>query len=169
MEDICLIFSQVCHAVWAGAHPGVTTIAECKLHLNDPPDRLDCSHFQRTPPTASGSFMSASTLLFSLQDGVAVVTINRPDKLNALNDAVFRELAEIVSRAESDPAIRGVIVTGAGPKAFAAGADIAELASQGPSEAKARSLAGQAVMRRLEALGKPVIAAVNGFCLGGGC
>lgn len=113
--------------------------------------------------------MSASTLLFSLHDGVAVVTINRPDKLNALNDAVFRELAEIVSRAESDPAVGGVIVTGAGPKAFAAGADIAELANQGPSEAKARSLAGQAVMGRLERLGKPVIAAVNGFCLGGGC
>jgi enoyl-CoA hydratase len=113
--------------------------------------------------------MTFSTLLFSLQDGVAVVTLNRPDKLNALNDAVFRDLAEVVGRAESDPAIRGIILTGAGTKAFAAGADIAELASQGPHEAKARSLTGQAVMGRLERLGKPVIAAVNGFCLGGGC
>ena len=113
--------------------------------------------------------MTFSTLLFSLQDGVAVVTLNRPDKLNALNDAVFRDLAEVVSRAESEPNIRGLIVTGAGPKAFAAGADIAELAGQGPLDAKSRAMYGQAVMGRLERLGKPVIAAVNGFCLGGGC
>lgn len=113
--------------------------------------------------------MTFTTLLFSLQDGVAVVTLNRPDKLNALNDAVFRDLAEVVGTAESDQAIRGIILTGTGTKAFAAGADIAELANQGPQDAKARALAGQAVMGRLERLGKPVIAAVNGFCLGGGC
>lgn len=113
--------------------------------------------------------MTFATLLFSLQDGVAVVTLNRPDKLNALNDAVFRDLAEVVGRAESEQAIRGIILTGSGTKAFAAGADIAELASQGPQDAKARALAGQAVMGRFERLGKPVIAAVNGFCLGGGC
>lgn len=116
-----------------------------------------------------GLFMTFATLLFSLQDGVAVVTLNRPDKLNALNDAVFRDLAEVVGRAESDQAIRGIILTGSGTRAFAAGADIAELASQGPQDAKARALAGQAVMGRFERLGKPVIAAVNGFCLGGGC
>src|SRR5262245_20430956 len=113
--------------------------------------------------------MTLNTLLFSVQDGVATITINRPDKLNALNDEVFRELTEHVGRAESDSSIRGVILTGAGPKAFAAGADIAELASQTPHEAKRRALAGQGVMGRLERLGKPVVAAVNGFCLGGGC
>jgi enoyl-CoA hydratase len=113
--------------------------------------------------------MSHTTLLFDQHEATAVITINRPDKLNALNDAVFTELSELVARAELDGSIRGVIVTGAGPKAFAAGADIGELASQGPLEAKARALRGQAVMSRLEHLGKPVIAAVNGFCLGGGC
>ncbi len=113
--------------------------------------------------------MTFDTLLFAVQDGVATVSINRPDKLNALNDAVFRELAEVVGRAESDSSIRGVILTGSGPKAFAAGADISELANQTPHEAKSRALAGQGVMGRIERLGKPVIAAVNGFCLGGGC
>ncbi|MEO8030550.1 MAG: enoyl-CoA hydratase-related protein [Gemmatimonadota bacterium] len=113
--------------------------------------------------------MTDSMLRFELRDGVATITINRPDKLNALNDALFRQLAELVSRAESDPSVRGLVLTGAGSKAFAAGADIAELSSQTPLDAKARSLYGQAVMSRLERLGKPVIAAVNGFCLGGGC
>ncbi|HTO73152.1 MAG TPA: enoyl-CoA hydratase-related protein [Gemmatimonadales bacterium] len=113
--------------------------------------------------------MTFSTLLFSIQDGVASVTINRPDKLNALNDTVFRELTDVVARLESDSSIRGVILTGAGAKAFAAGADISELASQTPHDAKARALTGQGVMGRIERLGKPVVAAVNGFCLGGGC
>jgi len=113
--------------------------------------------------------MSHTTLLFEQHEATAIITINRPDKLNALNDAVFTELAELVTRAEQDGSIRGLILTGSGPKAFAAGADIGELASQGPLDAKARALKGQAVMSRLEHLGKPVIAAVNGFCLGGGC
>jgi enoyl-CoA hydratase len=110
-----------------------------------------------------------STLLFDLADGVARVTINRPDKLNALNATVIGELADAASQIERDDGVRGVIVTGAGSKAFVAGADIAELASQGPFDGKARALAGQQMMRRLERCGKPVIAAVNGFALGGGC
>ena len=97
--------------------------------------------------------MSQMTLLFEQHEGMAIITINRPDKLNALNDAVFTELAELVTRAEQDGSIRGVILTGSGPKAFAAGADIGELASQGPLDAKARALKGQAVMSRLEHLG----------------
>lgn len=113
--------------------------------------------------------MSYTTLLFSVSDGLATITINRPDKLNALNGTVIAELghaaAELASRAD----IHGAILTGAGAKAFVAGADISELASQGPLEGKRRSLEGQAVFRRLEALRKPVVAAVNGFCLGGGC
>jgi enoyl-CoA hydratase len=113
--------------------------------------------------------MTYATLLFDVTDGLARVTVNRPDKLNALNGDVIRELGEAVTRIESDEAIRGVILTGAGPKAFVAGADIAELAGQGAVDGKARALAGQLVFRRLERCGKPVIAAVNGFALGGGC
>jgi enoyl-CoA hydratase len=110
-----------------------------------------------------------TTLLFELGNGIARVTINRPDKLNALNATVISELGDAVTRIETDPAVRGVILTGSGQKAFVAGADIAELAGQGPIEGKARSMAGQLVFRRLERCGKPVIAAVNGFALGGGC
>jgi len=113
--------------------------------------------------------MPYSSLLYELRDGVAAITINRPDKLNALNDTVIEELGQAVGAVETDQAIRGVILTGAGAKAFVAGADIAELSRQGPLDGKARALAGQAVFRRLERLGKPVIAAVNGFALGGGC
>jgi enoyl-CoA hydratase len=113
--------------------------------------------------------MAFSTLLFDLTDGIARITVNRPDKLNALNAAVIAELADAVSRIETDAALRGVILTGAGPKAFVAGADIGEVGGQGAMDGRARSLAGQAMMRRLERCGKPVIAAINGFALGGGC
>jgi enoyl-CoA hydratase len=114
--------------------------------------------------------MTAQDVLrLEVRDGIAVVTVNRPDKLNALNGDVFVALAEAVARIESDPAIRGAIVTGAGGKAFVAGADIAEMAEQTPPSAEARARRGQRVFRRLERCGKPVVAAVNGFALGGGC
>ncbi len=113
--------------------------------------------------------MSYTTLLFEMRDAVATVTVNRPEKLNALNAAVIAELGEVAGRITSDPAIRGAILTGAGPKAFVAGADIGEIAAQGPVDGKARALEGQRVFRNLERCGKPVIAAVNGFALGGGC
>ncbi|HTY05959.1 MAG TPA: enoyl-CoA hydratase-related protein [Gemmatimonadales bacterium] len=113
--------------------------------------------------------MTYQTLLFDLKDGVAVVTINRPDKLNALNDQVMAELAHAADRITSEAEIKGAIITGSGPKAFVAGADISDLAKQGPFDGKARAMRGQAVLRRLETCGKPVIAAVNGFALGGGC
>jgi enoyl-CoA hydratase len=113
--------------------------------------------------------MAYSTLLFETHEGLATITVNRPDKLNALNGAVITELGLAIDTVRADPAVRGVILTGAGAKAFVAGADIGELAGQTPLEAKARSLAGQAVFRRFEAIPKPVVAAVNGFCLGGGC
>ncbi len=113
--------------------------------------------------------MAYATLLYDLRDGIATITVNRPDKLNALNDSVITELGVAIDAARDDAAVRAVILTGAGPKAFVAGADISELSSQGPFEGKARSLKGQAVFRRFEALRKPVVAAVNGFCLGGGC
>jgi enoyl-CoA hydratase len=110
-----------------------------------------------------------TTLLFELNNGIARITINRPDKLNALNGTVIAELGDAVTRIETDAAIRGVILTGSGVKAFVAGADIAELAAQTPMQGRARSTLGQQVFRRLERCGKPVIAAVNGFALGGGC
>jgi enoyl-CoA hydratase len=110
-----------------------------------------------------------STLTFDLTDGIARITVNRPDKLNALNAIVIGELGDAVTRIETDVAVRGVIVTGAGSKAFVAGADITELSDQGVAGGRARALAGQQVFRRLERSGKPVIAAINGFALGGGC
>lgn len=113
--------------------------------------------------------MAYSTILFDVTDGIARITINRPDKLNALNATVMQELSAAVAQVETDDAIRGVLLTGAGPKAFVAGADISELAAQGPVDGKARAQLGQAVFRRLERCGKPVVAAVNGFALGGGC
>jgi enoyl-CoA hydratase len=113
--------------------------------------------------------MPHTTLLFELHDAIAVVTVNRPEKLNALNAVVIAELGEVAERIRTDPAIRGMILTGAGPKAFVAGADIGEIAAQGPVDGKARALEGQRVFRNLERCGKPVIAAVNGFALGGGC
>jgi len=113
--------------------------------------------------------MADDVLLFDVRDGAAFVTINRPDKLNALNDDVVRSLAAAAERIASDAEIGGAILTGAGPKAFAAGADIEVLSRQGPLEAKARSLRGQAMCRRIETCGKPVIAAINGYALGGGC
>jgi enoyl-CoA hydratase len=111
----------------------------------------------------------SSTLLFELTDGVCRLTVNRPDKLNALDAIVIAELGDAVTRIETDSAVRAVLVTGAGTKAFVAGADISELSAQSPMEGQARARAGQAVFRRLERCGKPVIAAVNGFALGGGC
>jgi len=113
--------------------------------------------------------MTYQTLLFDVRDGIAVVTVNRPDKLNALNDQVMAELALAVERIATEPAIAGAIITGAGPKAFIAGADIGDLSRQGPFDGKARAMRGQGVLRRLETCGKPVIAAVNGYALGGGC
>src|SRR6059036_2373190 len=113
--------------------------------------------------------MTFQTLLFDIRDGIAFVTINRPDKLNALNDQVMLELGDAAERIATESEIKGAILTGAGPKAFVAGADIGDLAKQGPFDGKARAQRGQGVLRRIETCGKPVIAAVNGYALGGGC
>src|SRR5436853_5032326 len=113
--------------------------------------------------------MSYETLPSAVRDAIATITINRPDKLNALNNQVVDELAHAAERIASEDAIKGAILTGAGAKAFVAGADVGDLAKQGPFDGKARALRGQAVLRRLETCGKPVIAAVNGYALGGGC
>ncbi|HEY8258692.1 MAG TPA: enoyl-CoA hydratase-related protein [Gemmatimonadales bacterium] len=110
-----------------------------------------------------------TTLSLTIADRIARVTIERPDKLNALNATVIRELGQAAAQIGGDSAIGGAILTGAGTKAFVAGADISELTDQGPMGGRARSLEGQRVFRSIEQCGKPVIAAVNGFALGGGC
>ncbi|HUL60745.1 MAG TPA: enoyl-CoA hydratase-related protein [Anaeromyxobacteraceae bacterium] len=102
-------------------------------------------------------------------DGIAVVTFNRPKVLNALDAATIEELADAVGRVERDPAVRAVILTGAGDKAFVAGADIGAMSGMGPLEARRFAEAGHGVLARLEALAVPTIAAVNGYALGGGC
>ncbi len=112
--------------------------------------------------------MPYANLLYDVADRIATITVNRPDKLNALNDATIAELGQAIDAAITDPAVGAVILTGAG-RAFVAGADISELASQSPIEAQQRARAGQAVFRRFETSPKPTIAAVNGFSLGGGC
>ena len=110
-----------------------------------------------------------NTLLFDVRDGIAFVTANRPDKMNALTDEVVNELGQAVRQVESDREIRAVILTGAGSKAFIAGADITELARCDVELARELSRKGSGIFRRYERLPKPVIAAVNGFALGGGC
>jgi enoyl-CoA hydratase len=101
-------------------------------------------------------------------DGIALVTVNRPDKRNALSSAVVAELQDAFERVASESAIRAAILTGAGEKAFVAGADINELAVLSPVEARDYALRGQQTFRLLETCGKPTVAAVNGFALGGG-
>ncbi len=114
--------------------------------------------------------MTYATLLYAVaEDGIATVTVNRPDKLNALNAIVISELAQVVARIAVDRDVRGVVLTGAGPKAFVAGADINELAAVDGNTGADVAAKGQAAFRAIEQLNKPVVAAVNGFALGGGC
>jgi len=100
--------------------------------------------------------------------GIALLTITRPDKLNALSVASVAELADAIGRVRDDADVRALIVTGAGEKAFAAGADIQELAAASPVEMRDIALRGQKVLRTLETMGKPSVAAINGYALGGG-
>lgn len=112
--------------------------------------------------------MSFENLRLSVSDRVGTLTIHRPDKLNALNSATIDELDRAIGELVESPEVAGIIVTGTG-RAFVAGADIAELAALDAAGARALSLRGQGVFTRLEESTKPVIAAVNGFALGGGC
>jgi enoyl-CoA hydratase len=109
------------------------------------------------------------TLLTELSKGVLIVTINREDKLNALNATVFAELNDVLDEIYTNPEISSVIITGKGSKAFVAGADIVEFASMSVEEGRALARRGQAVFLKIEVSPKPIIAAVNGFALGGGC
>jgi enoyl-CoA hydratase/carnithine racemase len=113
--------------------------------------------------------MNHENLLYEVRDAVAYITFNRPKVLNALNRQTMQELLIALGAAKLDDAVRVVILTGAGEKAFIAGADINELAQQTPVDGKEMSIFGQGVLRILETMGKPSIAAINGFALGGGC
>src|SRR4029453_11991669 len=113
--------------------------------------------------------MGYENLLVERDGAVLVVTINRPSKLNALNAPTLTELGRVLDEAGQDDGVRALVLTGAGEKAFVAGADIEELSTQTPVSRRKHARRGQALFDRIERLGKPVIAAVNGFALGGGC
>jgi enoyl-CoA hydratase len=108
-------------------------------------------------------------VLVETADRIRTLTVNRPDKLNALNAGVMEALDRALDDARGAAEVGAVVITGAGEKAFIAGADIGELAKLTPLEGREHALKGQAVLAKLETLGKPVIAAVNGYALGGGC
>ena len=110
-----------------------------------------------------------TTLLTSLENGIFTITINRPDKLNALNKQVFADLNAALDEVYAKSEIKSVIITGAGPKAFVAGADISEFSSLTKETGKALAKAGQDSFFRIEHSPKPIVACVNGFALGGGC
>jgi enoyl-CoA hydratase len=113
--------------------------------------------------------LTVENLFYEKKGAIAYVTLNRPKVLNALNKSVIAELRTVFEDSRDDSAVRGIILTGAGDKAFAAGADINEVLNDTPIEAEEKTRLGQAVTNLIENLGKPVIAAVNGFALGGGC
>ncbi len=126
---------------------------------------VSASTFETQPAPA----LTLENVLYEKRGGIAYVTVNRPKALNALNTPTWKDLRTAFEDARDDLAVRGVILTGAGDKAFIAGADITELAHTGAVEAEQSSRFGQEVLDLVENLGKPVIAAVNGFALGGGC
>jgi enoyl-CoA hydratase/carnithine racemase len=122
-----------------------------------------------TPVISPTAALTLANVLYEKRNAIAYVTVNRPKLLNALNTPTWEDLRTAFVDARNDPTVRGVILTGAGNKAFIAGADIGELAHATAIDAERSSRFGQAVLDLIENLGKPVVAAVNGFALGGGC
>jgi enoyl-CoA hydratase len=110
-----------------------------------------------------------SAILTNLENNILTITINRPDKLNALNKDVFTDISNAVDEIQNNPAIKSAVITGAGPKAFVAGADITEFGGLDKSAAMALAKRGQDIFFKIERSKKPIVAAVNGFALGGGC
>jgi enoyl-CoA hydratase len=109
------------------------------------------------------------TLLTTLENGIFTITINRPDKLNALNKDVFKDLNTALDEIYTKPEVKSVIITGAGAKAFVAGADISEFSGLSNEQSRSLAKAGQDTFFRIENATKPIVACVNGFALGGGC
>jgi enoyl-CoA hydratase/carnithine racemase len=122
-----------------------------------------------SPAASLTTALTLANVVYEKKDAIGYVTVNRPKVLNALNTPTWKDLRTAFETARDDSAVRGVILTGAGDKAFIAGADIGELARVTAFEAEQSSRFGQGVLDLIENLGKPVIAAVNGFALGGGC
>jgi enoyl-CoA hydratase len=135
------------------------------IWLNEYEVRIGCASYLKLAEVAVGF----ETVLLEKRAPIAVITLNRPQVLNALNDFMLHELAAAIEDAAADESIRVVLLKGAGPKAFAAGADINELAALDAESGRAYAAGGQALFRRIETLGKPVIACIQGFALGGGC
>ena len=134
------------------------------------PTAMSTASSPRTLPIPSEkASLPLANVLYEKRGSIAYVTVNRPKVLNALNTPTWKDLRTAFEDARDDASVRGVILTGAGDKAFIAGADIAELARVTAFEAEQSSRFGQEVLDLIENLGKPVIAAVNGFALGGGC
>ena len=121
------------------------------------------------PNSSPRPALTLANVLYETKGSIAYVTVNRPKVLNALNTPTWTDLKAAFEEAKADASVRGVILTGAGEKAFIAGADISELAHVDAYDAEESSRFGQKVLDQMENLGKPVIAAVNGFALGGGC
>jgi enoyl-CoA hydratase/carnithine racemase len=121
------------------------------------------------PVASTVTPLALANVLYEKRGAIAQVTVNRPKVLNALNTPTWKDLRTAFENARDDTAVRGVILTGAGDKAFIAGADISELAHVAAFEAEQSSRFGQEVLDLIENLGKPVVAAINGFALGGGC
>ena len=113
--------------------------------------------------------LALANVLYARKDAIATITLNRPAVLNALNTPTWTDLRQAFETARDDATVRGIILTGAGDRAFIAGADISELAGISATEAERSSRFGQGVLDLIENLGKPVVAAINGFALGGGC
>jgi enoyl-CoA hydratase len=121
------------------------------------------------PAASTATALPLANVLYEKKGAIAQVTVNRPKVLNALNTPTWNDLRTAFEDARDDAAVRGVILTGAGDKAFIAGADIGELAHATALDAERSSRLGQGVLDLIESLGKPVVAAINGFALGGGC
>lgn len=113
--------------------------------------------------------MAFENLLYTVENGINIITVNRPDKLNALNKKTIQEIGIALKEAIADANVKGIIITGSGPKSFVAGADISEFIGLTIEQGKALAKAGQDIFKTIEESPKPVIAAVNGFALGGGC
>jgi enoyl-CoA hydratase/carnithine racemase len=124
---------------------------------------------EAAPPSSPTAALTLANVRYEKKGAIAYVTVNRPKVLNALSTPTWQDLRTAFEDAQNDPAVRGVILTGAGDKAFIAGADIGELAHVTAFEAEQSSRFGQSVLDLIESLGKPVVAAINGFALGGGC
>ena len=121
------------------------------------------------PPASPAMALKLANVMYEKKGAIAYVTVNRPKVLNALNTPTWKDLRTAFEDARDDTSLRGVILTGAGNRAFIAGADISELAHVAAFEAEQSSRFGQDVLDLIENLGKPVVAAINGFALGGGC